>query len=81
MSLPDAAGVFGVFLILVAYAGATSGRLHPQRAPALLLNLVGAALILVSLWFDFNLSAVIMETAWVLVAVGGLARLALRRAP
>ncbi len=77
MTLPDALGVVGVLCILIAYAGATSGKLDARRAPALLLNLVGALLILVSLYFDFNLSAVLMEGAWALVAVIGLVRLAL----
>ena len=77
MTLPDALGVGGVLMILIAYAGATSGKLDARRAPALLLNLGGALLILVSLYFDFNLSAVLMEGAWALVAVIGLARLAL----
>ena len=79
MTLPDAAGVFGVLLILIAYAGATTGKLDPKRAPALLLNLGGALLILLSLYFDFNLSAVVMEGAWALVALTGLVRLAIVR--
>ena len=74
-----ALGVVGVLCILIAYAGATSGRLDARRAPALLLNLTGALLILVSLYFDFNLSAVLMEGAWALVAVYGLVQLALGR--
>ena len=36
-------------------------------------------LILVSLYFDFNLSAVLMEGAWALVAIYGLIQLALGR--
>ncbi|HEY1224152.1 MAG TPA: hypothetical protein VGE54_02895 [Brevundimonas sp.] len=79
MTLPDILGVVGVGLILIAYAGATSGRLDPKKAPALLLNLIGALLILWSLYFDFNLSAVLMEGAWALVAIIGLARLAFAR--
>lgn len=75
MSWPDGLGVVGVLLILAAYAGATSGRLDPRQAPALLLNLSGALLILLSLWFDFNLSAALMEGAWAMVALIGLARL------
>lgn len=77
MTVPDLLGVVGVLLILVAYAGATTNRLDPTRAPALLLNLTGALLILLSLYFDFNLSAVLMEGAWALVAIIGLVRLAL----
>ncbi|MDP3802248.1 hypothetical protein [Brevundimonas sp.] len=79
MILPDLLGVVGVLCILIAYAGATSKRLDPTRAPSLLLNLTGALLILVSLYFDFNLSAVLMEGAWALVAVYGLVQLALGR--
>lgn len=77
MTLPDLLGVVGVLLILVAYAGATTKKLDPAQAPALLLNLAGALLILLSLYFDFNLSAVLMEGAWALVAIIGLARLVL----
>ena len=79
MTLPDLLGVVGVLCILIAYAGATAKKLDPAQAPALLLNLTGALLILVSLYFDFNLSAVLMEAAWVLVAVYGLVQLALGR--
>lgn len=79
MTLIDAAGVFGVVLILSAYAGATMGRLDPKAVPALMLNLVGALLILWSLTVDFNLAAALMEGAWALVAVIGLVRVALSR--
>lgn len=79
VSLIDIAGIFGVLLILVAYAGATAGRLDPKQWPALCLNLVGALLILWSLSVDFNLSAALMEGAWALVALTGLVRLALQR--
>ncbi|WP_425989356.1 CBU_0592 family membrane protein [Brevundimonas sp. TWP2-3-2] len=79
MTLPDFVGVVGVLCILTAYAGATAKKLDPTQAPALLLNLTGALLILVSLYFDFNLSAVLMEGAWALVALIGLARRGLSR--
>jgi len=79
MTFPDAAGLLGVLLILSAYAGAQLGRLEPRRAPALLLNLAGAGLILLSLAFRFNLAAFLMEAAWAALAFYGLARLILRR--
>jgi hypothetical protein len=79
MSLPDLGGVIGVLLILFAYAGGQIGRLKMDEAPALLMNLFGALLVLGSLLFKFNLSAFLMEAAWALVALFGLAKLALRK--
>lgn len=81
MSWTDIVGLLGVVLILAAYAGATTGRLDPQRAPALLANFLGASAILLSLSRDFNLSAAVVEGAWAVVALVGLLRLALRRPP
>jgi hypothetical protein len=46
---------------------------------ALTLNLIGAGLILLSLTYEFNLSAFVMEAAWALVAVVGLLRLIVKR--
>jgi hypothetical protein len=79
MTLPDQAGVVGVGLILVAYAGAAVGRMDATKWPALTLNLVGAVLILVSLTYDFNIASFLMEAAWALIALIGLVRVALRR--
>jgi hypothetical protein len=79
MSWTDAAGLAGVVLILIAYAAATAGRLDPKRAPSLAANFVGASLILLSLSRAFNLSAVVMEAAWALVALIGLLRLGWKR--
>jgi hypothetical protein len=79
VTLPDLAGVFGVGLILIAYAGASTGRMDATKWPALTLNLVGAVLILVSLAYDFNVASFLMEAAWALVALAGLVRVALGR--
>lgn len=72
----DQAGIFGVGLVLVAYAGAAFGKLDPKAWPSLALNLIGSLLILWSLTVNFNLSAAVMEGAWAAVALAGLVRLA-----
>jgi hypothetical protein len=77
MSPFDIAGLVGVALILAGYAAATAGPLHPKGAPSLLVNFVGASLILLSLTQKFNLSAAIVEGAWALIALAGLIRIAL----
>ena len=79
MGWTDAAGLAGVLIILIAYAGAALGRIDPKRAPSLATNFVGACLILLSLAHAFNLSAVAMEGAWALVSLAGLARLGWKR--
>jgi hypothetical protein len=77
MRWTDAAGLAGVLMILVAYAGAALGRLDAKGVWSLLANFIGAALILVSLLVaDFNLSSTVMEGSWALVALAGLVRLA-----
>ncbi len=72
-------GVLGVVLVLIAYAGIHFDWYDPKKAPALLMNLFGSALILLSMVRAFNLSAFLMEAAWAAMAAYGLAKLALRR--
>jgi len=81
MTLPDIGGLIGVGLMLAAYALAQLGRMRVDQLPALLMNLVGALLVLASLAFKFNLSAVLMESTWALVALFGLVKLALKKRP
>jgi drug/metabolite transporter (DMT)-like permease len=66
-------------MMLGAYAAAQVGRLDPVKVPALLLNFVGSCLVILSLLRTFNLSAFLMEAAWALVALFGLARAVFRR--
>ncbi len=66
-------------MMLGAYAAAQFGRLDPVKVPSLLLNLAGSCLVILSLLRTFNLSAFLMEAAWALVALSGLARIAIRR--
>jgi hypothetical protein len=79
MTIPDIAGVIGVALMLGAYAGGQLGRLGMTGLPALLMNLAGSVMVLWSLAFKFNLAAVLMESAWALVAMYGLVKLAVKR--
>lgn len=79
MSWTDAAGLAGVLMMLIAYAASAMGRMDAQRLPGLLCNLIGSALVLLSLSRNFNLSATVMESAWLLVALAGLVRLGLKR--
>lgn len=79
MTLLDVGGVLGVFLVLLAYAGIHFDWFDPKRAPALLMNLIGAGLILLSMLRAFNLSAFLMEAAWAAMALYGLLKLLVQR--
>ena len=79
IDLTDIAGLAGVLVILSAYALGQLGRLKMDTVPALLMNLAGASLVLVSLLFRFNLSAFVVEAAWALLSLFGLIKLALKK--
>ena len=79
MTLPDVVGLFGAGLIASAYALVQLEKLNATRPPALLMNLVGALMIVFSLTYDFNLSAFAIEAIWALVAAFGLVRDFLKR--
>lgn len=70
----DLAGLIGVVLIVIAYLLLQLNRL-PSSAPSYsLLNAVGALLVIVSLVFNFNFSAFLMEAFWFLISLIGLIR-------
>jgi hypothetical protein len=70
----DLVGNLGVALILGTYFALQSGRLDSKAVAYSALNALGAGSITLSLLFDFNLSAFVVEAAWVAVSVYGLAR-------
>jgi len=76
IALYDLAGLLGALIIMAAYF-ANQQRWLPSddwRFPAA--NLVGSSLILVSLWFDWNLPSFVIELAWALVSILGVVRAA-----
>jgi hypothetical protein len=75
----DALGLIGAALFVVAFAGMQLEKLDPHKPPALLMNLGGAVLILISLLHDFNLGSFVLETVWGLIALFGLVRYFLRK--
>ena len=70
----DVLGNVGVATILGAYLALQIERLDARAPLYSVLNGVGAGLITLSLCFDFNLSAFVVEVAWVGVSLYGLVR-------
>ena len=70
----DLVGNIGVLLMVVAYLLLQLEKLSSSAVSYLLLNAVGAVLVIVSLMFRFNLSAFFMEAFWLLISLYGLTR-------
>jgi hypothetical protein len=79
LDLYDVLGLAGAALFLAAFGGVQFEKLNPHRPPALLMNLSGAVLILISLIHDFNLAAFVLESVWGLISLYGLAKFLIRR--
>ena len=74
-SISDPVGIFGVVLILIAYYMVTSGKIKGSTLAYQILNLVGAVLMLFSLFFNWNLSSVVIQIAWIFVSFIGIKKL------
>lgn len=75
----DFVGNVGVVLILATYLLVQLRKMSATGTAYIVANGLGAALILYSLLFDFNLSAFIIEIAWLLISLVGLGRIYLER--
>ncbi|MFT7219661.1 MAG: paired small multidrug resistance pump [Candidatus Azotimanducaceae bacterium] len=75
----DLAGNVGVFCVLVTYALLQFERLSARGVIYSALNALGAGLIALSLIVDFNLSAFVLEVAWLALSLIGLLRVMQKR--
>jgi hypothetical protein len=78
MSWYDILGTLGVAIIILTYVLLQIERLRSDQLAYSLLNAVGAALILVSLYFDFNLPSVVVEFFWLVISLFGIGKYLLR---
>jgi len=77
----DLIGNVGVLLMVVAYLLLQLERLSGSAISYLLLNALGAILVMISLAFRFNLSAFLMEAFWLLISLYGLTKPLFRKRP
>jgi len=76
----DLVGNVGVVVLMIAYLMLQLNKLRSDELAYSLLNAVGAGLIIISLLYDFNLSALLMEVFWVLISFVGIYRYFRRKA-
>lgn len=70
----DVIGIIGVLFVLIAYFLLTTNKMFPYHLSYHLLNFFGSVMILFSLMFAWNTSAVLIEIAWSVVSLLGVYR-------
>lgn len=70
----DVVGLLGTAAVLLAYLLLQAGRLPAHGFAYPLLNIAGACGILVSLLGGFNPAVALLQVAWIVVSLYGLAR-------
>ena len=70
----DLLGNIGVVVLMITYLMLQLNKLSSDALAYSVLNAFGAGLIVVSLLYDFNLSALLMEVFWVLISFVGIYR-------
>ena len=70
--IPDIIGLVGISFILGMYFLLQIGKLDSRDKAYSLGNLFGSACLLFSLFFNWNLSAVILQCCWIAISLYGL---------
>ena len=73
-TVPDLIGLAGVVQIVIGYFLLQSDKVTHDSLSYLFLNLSGASCILFSLFYDWNLPAVVIEVFWIAITLFGLWR-------
>jgi len=75
----DILGTVGVAVIVLTYVLLQLERIRSDQLSYSLLNAAGALLILISLFYTFNLPSFIVEFFWLLISLFGIAKYLFRR--
>lgn len=72
--IPDIIGLIGVVMVLIAFYLLNTHKVMVLDMSYQWLNFVGAVLILISLFYSWNLASVLIEIAWILISLLGIYR-------
>ncbi len=75
----DFVGNIGVGLIVLSYFLLQAGKMDSKKLPYSITNLTGAILLLISLYYNFNLASVVIECFWIAISLYGITRYLLER--
>ena len=72
MDIYQCAGFVGMLFVVIAYLFLQMNKYTIKSLQYQLLNLVGAILLLISLFVHFNLGSFIIEVFWIIITVYGI---------
>ena len=72
-------GTVGVATIVITYVLLQFERIRSDSILYSVMNAAGALLILISLYFEFNFSAFMVEFFWLLISLFGVGKFLIRR--
>ncbi|MGI9474261.1 MAG: CBU_0592 family membrane protein [Rubripirellula sp.] len=75
----DIVGFIGIAMVVGTYLLLQTGRMRSDELRYPLLNGIGAACVLYSIFFAFNLSAFLVEAFWALISSIGVIRYFIRQ--
>lgn len=75
----DIVGTLGTAIIIVTYVLLQIGKVRSEQLLYSILNAVGATLIIVSLYFNFNFPAFVVEFFWLLISLFGIGKYLLKK--
>lgn len=78
MEISDEIGIIGVIFILISYVLLQSGKIDSKSVRYSFINLIGAVLILFSLFYSWNLASVIIEIFWILISLYGIIKISIQ---
>lgn len=70
--ITDAVGMTGTLMLVLAYYLLQLERTDPKGLSYNLLNLTGAVLLSISLFFNFNLASFVIQLFWIGASIIGL---------
>ena len=73
--IPQFVGLVGAALVLYAYFMISQRKWSEQQKIYHIINIVGAAFILFSLFFNFNIASFVIQVVWIIIGFLGLFRL------
>lgn len=75
----DILGTVGVAVIILTYILLQLGRVRSEQLIYSVLNAIGASLIIISLYFNFNFPAFVVEFFWLLISLFGIGKYLFKR--